>query len=257
MVNLSVCIEMFWLDETDPAAKVRNVKEAGIGAYEFWAWSNKDVDAVAEAQTETGLTCAGHLLEPPFALTARETEQALVEGVSKSAAIAERLGSPGMIVTTGNILADEAWDITLRRVVRRLKVLSAVAADHGLKIYLEPLNPVVDHHGYWLTTMAQAADIVAEVNSPALTILYDIYHQQITEGNLISNLRTYLPLIGHIHTAGVPGRHELADNEIDYRAVFKAIDESDYAGYVGLEFRPSLTEAEALAQAVRIAEEAV
>ena len=84
----------------------------------------------------------------------------------------------------------------------------------------------------------------------------DIYHQPITEGNLISNLRTYLPLIGHIHTAGVPSRHELADNEIDYRAVFRAIDESDYAGYVGLEFRPSLTEAEALAQAVRIAEEA-
>ena len=85
--------------------------------------------------------------------------------------------------------------------------------------------------------MAQAADIVAEVDSPALTILYDIYHQQITEGNLISNLRTYLPLIGHIHTAGVPGRHELADNEIDYRVVFQAIDESDYAGCVGLEFR--------------------
>ena len=65
----------------------------------------------------------------------------------------------------------------------------------------------------------------------------DIYHQPITEGNLISNLRTYLPLIGHIHTAGVPSRHELVDNEIDYRAVFKVIDESDYTGYVGLEFR--------------------
>ena len=248
MVTLSVCIEMFWPD-LDPAERVRRVGATNIGAYEFWTWSNKDLDALETAQAESGLTCAGLMCEPGFSLVARPAESEIVAGVKHSVVAAARLGAPGLIVTTGNALSDESWEATMRRARRRLKVMAAVCADAGLKLYLEPLNARVDHEGYWLTTMAQAADLVAEVDSPALGILYDVYHQQITEGNLIANLRTYLPLIGHIHTAGVPGRHELVGGEIDYGALFAAIDQSGYAGYVGLEFRPALTDEEALAQA--------
>lgn len=252
MANLSVCIEMFW-PGLEPAEKIRRVAATGIAAYEFWTWSDKDLDAMAEAQAETGLSCAGLLLEPPFSLILRHTEQALREGMPQAAAVAQRLGAPGIIVTTGNVIADESWDSTFRRARRRLRTLAAICEEHDLKLYLEPLNPLEDHPGYWLTTMAQAADLVAEVDSAALTILYDIYHQQITEGNLMANLRTYLPLIGHIHTAGVPGRHELVGNEIDYGTLFREIDRLGYAGYVGLEFRPSLSEEEALAQSLELA----
>lgn len=255
MVTLSVCIEMYW-PALDPVERMRRVAATDIGAYEFWNWSNKDLDTLAAAQEETGLACAGHMCEPGFSLVARETEKDMITGVRESVKVARRLGAPGMIVTTGNELADESWDTTLRRARRRLRTMAAICADAGLSLYLEPLNPIVDHKGYWLTTMAQAADLVAEVDSPALQILYDIYHQQITEGNLIANLRTYLPLIGHIHTAGVPGRHELADSEIDYRRVFAEISRLGYTGYVGLEFRPVLAEEEALAQAYALAQAA-
>ncbi len=255
MVTLSVCIEMFWPGQ-DPVEKLRRVATTGIGAYEFWTWSDKDVDAMAAVQAETGLACAGHLSEPGQSLVARDTEAALMKGIRNSIQTAQKLGAPGMIVTTGNVLADETSDVTMRRARRRLKAMAAICEDHGLKLYLEPLNPVVDHQGYWLTTMAQAADLVAEVDSPALTILYDIYHQQITEGNLISLLRTYLPVIGHIHTAGVPGRHELLGNEIDYKTVFAEIDRLGYDGYVGLEFRPLFRDEAALAQALELAQTA-
>lgn len=252
MVNLSVCIEMFWPD-LPAEEKIRRVAALGFRAYEFWNWSNKDLDAIAAAQAETGLALAGLVSEPGFGLVGRDNEAQVVQGVRSSAAVAHRLGCQGMIVTTGDVLADESWEITRRRVVRKLKKMAQVAQDEGLKLFLEPLNPLVDHRGYWLTTMAQAADIVADVDLPSLTILYDLYHQQITEGNLIANLRAYAPIIGHIHTAGVPGRHELVGGENDYAALFSAIDAVGYTGYVGLEFRPTLGEEVALGQALALA----
>ena len=117
---------------------------------------------------------------------------------------------------------------------------------------LEPLNPFVDHAGYWLETMAQAMDILEEVDSPNLKILYDIYHQQITEGNIIANMQAYAPSIGHIHVAGVPGRVELVGGDLDYGAIFKAIDASGYDGYVGLELQPARGEEGALAEALSL-----
>ena len=111
----------------------------------------------------------------------------------------------------------------------------------------------MDHPGYWLNTMAQAADIVADVDSPHLKILYDIYHQQLTEGNLIRNLQRFAPLIGHIHVAQVPGRVELVGGEIDYASVFAAIDDSGYDGYVGLEFRSRMDNGDAIRQALALA----
>ncbi len=182
-----------------------------------------------------------------------DNEKALVQGVSDSADVARSFGGNGVIVTTGNVVAGESYEITRRRVVRKLRKMAAVAADKGITLFLEPLNPFVDHAGYWLVTMAQASDIVAEVDSPALTILYDLYHQQISEGNLIANLQRYAGQIGHIHTAGVPGRHELLGGENDYAALFRAIDAIGYSGHVGLEFRPTLGEEVALTQALALA----
>jgi hydroxypyruvate isomerase len=163
------------------------------------------------------------------------------------------LGCTRLIVTTGNTLAGESFELTRRRAVRRLKQMARIAEDNGVVLVLEPLNPIIDHRGYWLTHLADAVDIVQDVDSPALKVLDDLYHQQVTEGNLIAKLSAYAPWIGHYHCAGVPGRHELAGGELDYRAIFAAIDRTGYDGYVGLEFLPAMDEAEALAQAQGLA----
>jgi hydroxypyruvate isomerase len=98
--------------------------------------------------------------------------------------------------------------------------------------------------------MAEASDIVEEVESPNLKILYDIYHQQLTEGKIIDNLRRYADRIGHIHVAATPGRTNLVGGDLDYRAIFAAIDTVGYGGYVGLEFRPTGDDAAALREAM-------
>jgi hydroxypyruvate isomerase len=251
VVKLSVCIEMFWTDLSFEE-RIRRTAALGFEAYEFWGWKNKNLDAMRAAQEETGIKLGALALEPGFAVVNQDNEREIMQGIAMTAETAQSLGCNSVIVTTGNVIAGEPWEMTRRRVVRRLKKMAQVAADAGVRICLEPLNPFVDHKGYWLTTMAEAGDIVEEVDSPALTILYDLYHQQITEGNLIANLQRHAHQIGHVHTAGVPGRHELVGGENDYGVLFHAIDNAGYTGFVGLEFRPTIGEEAALRQALAL-----
>jgi hydroxypyruvate isomerase len=247
MVKLSVCIEMFWHD-LPVEQRITKVAALGYPAFEFWGWKNKDLDKIRQAMDETGLLLAALCVEPNFCLIKRNVSSELLLGMKESVQVAKKLGSSTLIVTTGNTFDDESFEASRRRVVSNLAMIGKVAEDNGLTMVLEPLNTLADHHGYWLTKMAQAVDIVTEINSPAVKILMDLYHQQVQEGNLIANLTQYITHIGHFHTAGVPGRHELIGGEIDYRALFKAIGATSYQAYVGLEYSPTIDAEQSLRQ---------
>jgi len=251
MPKLSVCIEMFWRD-SPYEERVARVAALGFDAYEFWGWKNKDISKTKAMMDECGLAIAALCLEPGSSLIRRGFRAELVKGMQETAAVAEELGCATIIATVGNTYDDETYEITRRRVVRNLAAVGKVAEDHGLTLVIEPLNTLVDHHGYWLTRMTQAVDMVQEIDSPSVKILMDLYHQQIMEGNIIDNLTTCIDSIGHFHAAGVPGRHELVGGEQDYRAIFKAIDATGYRGYVGLEYRPLLNTEESLRQALSL-----
>ncbi|MHB0857303.1 MAG: hydroxypyruvate isomerase family protein [Anaerolineae bacterium] len=253
MPKLSVCVEMFWRD-LPYEERIARIARLGFAAFEFWGWKNKNLSAIQEAAARHNLSVAALCLEPGAGLIRRSFEAELVQGMQETAAVAARLGCRTIISTTGNTLDDETYEITRRRVVRNLRAVARVAEDHGLTVVIEPLNTLVDHHGYWLTHMAQAIDIVQEVGSPAVKILMDLYHQQIMEGNLIANLTAGIAEIGHFHTAGVPGRHELVGGELDYRALFQAIDATGYTKYVGLEYSPTIDTDASLRQALELAQ---
>ncbi len=252
MPKLSVCIEMFWRD-LPHEERIARVAALGYPAFEFWGWKNKDLAKIKAAMEKHSLPIAALCLEPNGSLIKRGVADALVAGMRETAAVAHDLNCKTIISTVGDVLDDETYEITRRRVVRNIKAVAKVAEDEGLIIVLEPLNTLVDHHGHWLTGMPQAVDIVQDVGSPAIKILMDIYHQQITEGNIINNLTQYIGEIGHFHTAGVPGRHELAGGELDYRSIFRAIDATGYTGYVGLEYSPTMDTEQSLVQALSLA----
>jgi hydroxypyruvate isomerase len=237
MVELSVCIEMFWRD-APMHERVRRVKALGYKAFEFWGWKSKDLASIREAQTQTGLACAAISMEPSSALLEPSNDVAVLNGFGESVKAACSLGCTRLICVPGTGVANESFEITRRRVLRKVRALAKMAEDAGMLLLLEPLNPVVDHKGVWLTRMNQAADLVLEVGSPNVRILCDLYHQQISEGNLLANFAHYGALVRHIHAAGVPGRHELVGGELDYRAIFSAIKKTGYEGYIGLEFAP-------------------
>ena len=103
---------------------------------------------------------------------------------------------------------------------------------------IEPLNTLVDHPGYYLTQSAEAFDIIDAVDSQHVKVIYDIYHQQIMEGNLIPTITQNINRIGHFHSAGHPGRHELDCGEINYPDIIQAIAQTEYKGWFGVEYFP-------------------
>ena len=245
MAKLSVCIEMIFT-ELPFTQRIAAVKKAGFPAFEFWGWSNKDLDAINRARQEAGSAISAMVAEYEQPLTDPGRNEGFVVGVRKSIAAARTLGVDKLIVCTGNELSGIPRQAQHDAVVSGLRAAAPAAEDAGVTLVLEPLNTLVDHKGYYLTTSAEGFEMVAQTDSPAVKLLFDLYHQQITEGNLIANLTAGISHIGHFHSADVPGRYEFGTGEVNYKNVIARIDQLGYAGYIGLEFRPSTSSEEAL-----------
>ena len=123
--------------------------------------------------------------------------------------------------------------------------LLSFVEQNNITIILEPLN-TVDHQGYFLDSSDFAAEIIREINHPNLKMLFDIYHMQMIEGNVINHIERHIDIIGHFHSAGVPGRHELYIGELNYRNIVKRIEELGYDGVFSLEYFPTVNSHESL-----------
>jgi hydroxypyruvate isomerase len=134
--------------------------------------------------------------------------------------------------------------------VEGLRQAAPLLETAGIKLVIEPLNEKVDHPGYYLVHSAEAFEVVDEVASPNVKVVFDIYHQQISEGNLIPNIVANIDKIGHFHAAGQPGRNELGSGEINYAEVFAAIKRTPFQGFVGLEYWPKRDPADGLREAM-------
>src|SRR5436190_934179 len=172
------------------------------------------------------------------ALPGREHEFAA--SVVTALRYAQMLNCPRVHIMAGilPVAADDEQRVLARSTfVRNLRFASRVAEEHGVELTIEPINPR-DVPGYFLTMQAQAHAIREETAVPNLKVQMDLYHAQIVEGDLSEKLRRWLPGIGHIQIAGVPGRHEPDVGEINYRHIFALLDDLDYRGWVGCEYRP-------------------
>jgi hydroxypyruvate isomerase len=134
-----------------------------------------------------------------------------------------------------------------------LKRVSKIAEDHGVTICLELLNSKVDHKDYQCDHAQWGVDVMKGVDSPRVKLLYDIYHMQIMDGDIIRTIRDNIRYIGHFHTGGVPGRHELDDTqELNWRTIAKAIADLNFQGYFAHEFVPVKDPIASLRQAVEL-----
>lgn len=243
MLKVSPCIEMMWGD-IEFAARIPRVASLGFKAFEFWGWWDKDLDAVEKAAKDSGLDVSVCCVKTAFSsdvppMLLPEGKAGFVDAVKDCIKLIRRLNCRTFIVTTGNDLAGVSHEAQRKACVEAFKAAAPVAEDAGITLVLEPLNLLVDHKGYFLSTSAEGFQILDEVGSPAVKLLFDIYHQQITEGNLTRNICDHIGQIGHFHVANNPGRHEPALGEINYPYLFKRIREAGYERYLGLEFSPS------------------
>ncbi len=253
MLQVDVCIEMIFTDR-DFIARIDAVAEAGLPAFEFWGWRNKDLPAIIERQKRHGLAVANLEVDPKVDLLGGESIPAFVQGVREGCRVARQLGCKCLHTPVQDVpwgpgqpwyayMGDErqtALHCSQRaNVVRALKAAVPVAEGEGITLLLEPLNWLVNHAGYFVSSSREGFEILAEVDSPALRLLCDFYHQQITEGNLINTFTSHVKQMGHVHVADVPGRHEPGTGEINFLNVLGAVKRAGYDGYVGLEYEPS------------------
>jgi len=165
--------------------------------------------------------------------------------------VAER-GFPNMIVFSGNRSATTDAD-GIRNCAAGLKQLAPLAEELGVTLCMETLNSRVDHQGYHFDRVDWGVEVCKAVASPRFRILFDVYHVQIMEGDVIRRIRTHKDWIGHYHTGGVPGRREIDDTqELNYRAIARAIVETGFTGWLSHEFVPARDPMESLAQAYAI-----
>jgi len=234
-MKLSVCINSVTGNLSKPDA-MRLSKSLGFSAVEFWEGSGFPVDEYKAVLDETGLTLA--LMGGGRDLINTEARPAFIADVKTAIENAKKLGAKNIIGLAGQELAGVSRRAQYDAMVEGLKEAAKLLEGTGITMCLEPLNVLVNHPGYFLYRSDEAFAITREVNSPHVKILFDVYHQQITEGNLIANITENIDIIGHFHVAGNPGRGEPYLGEINYKEVFKAADEAGYTGFAGLEYWP-------------------
>lgn len=238
-------LEMWWtrlpfIQRMEQAARL------GYRGIEFWPWRGKDIAAIADASRRLNLEIAQFTawgFRP--GLNDPRNHNRFVEEVEASCEAARRLNCSLMCVVGG----DDVPGVTQPRmhdaIIDGLRRVAPIVERNRITLILEPMNIRVDHRGHCLYGSEPAVRIVRAVNSRNIKVLFDLYHNQITEGDLCGRIREGYPHMGYVQVADHPGRNEPGTGEIHFPRVLKQLHDVGYRGYVGLELRPRRTEEEA------------
>lgn len=248
-LKYSVCLDAIYHDaiknnsvngtDMNFARAMDEVAGMGYDAIEFWSWRDKDIEAVRSASKSTGLEIAAFCSEfiEPGDITLQKD---YLEGIKRACDTAHILECSTIIVQAGWEFETAPRGITRqehrRTLVDTLRKAGEVAESDNIQLVVEPLNVLVNHPGYHLSTTLDAVSLIDDIGLKNVKILFDIYHQQITEGNLTDNILQNIAKIGHFHMAQVPGRGPLYEGEINYPYILSKIADNSYKGYIGIEY---------------------
>jgi hydroxypyruvate isomerase len=243
--------------------RLEKVAEAGyrnvelVGEYE--KWTDEDFDRAIAKRNQLGITfdCTAGL---KHGLCNPADRDALLTEVRSTIPIMERIGCPALIFLSGNIVPGLSREAQQQSCVDGLKAAAALVDGkriHGepVRLLLENIDPE-ENPDYFLTSVARGFEIVKAAAHPQVQFLYDFFHEQIAEGNLIEKLAKNIEYVGLVHIADVPGRHEPGTGEINYRNIFRKLAELKYDRVVAMEFLPTGDAVAQLRAAGRLAVEA-
>jgi hydroxypyruvate isomerase len=244
----SICLEMIY-SEVDFYERFGLAKKDGFEFVEFWSWEDKNLKRIKQICQDLNLKIASFSGDKGFNLIDINEQDKYIEFIEKSIDSAKylncrtlvihsnALGENGIVVNSYDNISKEEKFINMERTLLKLK---PIAEKVGITLALEPLNIWVDHVGNALTNTADTVGLLKKINSNNIKMLYDVYHMQIDEGNIIATLKDNINYIGYIHIADVPGRHEPSTGEINFSNVFKALKEIKYERIVGFELSPKV-----------------
>lgn len=242
-MKIKLAVMSGWFPELSHVEMVEQVAAYGFPAFEnLGAGKWEDKEAVRDKCEELGITvgaisCSGTIVgDGPVNPAFHDT---FVAEVKTAIANAKALGTKTLLALTGAERTDMTMAEQMANVAKAAKRVAPMLEDAGMVMTFETLNVKVNHKGYALVYSNQAADLIRSIGSPAVKFLFDVYHQQISEGDVIRNLTDYKNEIGHYHFGDNPGRREPGTGELNYKNIFKAIAASGYTGCVSAEFSKS------------------
>ena len=230
--------------------RLENVAAAGYHAVElvgeYSKWSEAEFRRMNAKKRSLGITfdamVGGTDLADPRA------REKFLSDVRNGLPTADKLECPAMICLSGNGIPRMMREAQHESIVEGLKRAAEIVQGKGITLLLENIDPEENPH-YYLTSVAEGFKIIGEVNHPQVKFLYDFYHEQIAEGNLIEKLEKNIDRVGLIHIADVPGRHEPGTGEINYPNIYKKLAALKYSHYVAMEFIPTGDPVESLKRA--------
>ena len=250
-IKQSACYPIFRPKDMSLDDLFRSVAEIGFAAVELWSRGDdfEEVVALAHKHKLVVASMCGHD-SLPDGLNKRSNHERIESELRTSIDIAARCGIPGLICFSGNRQPHQTELEAIGAVADGLRRIAPYAERKGVNLNIELLNSKVNHPGCQCDHTAWGVAVCERVNSPRVKLLYDIYHMQIMEGDVIRNIRENIKWIGHFHTAGNPGRNDMDDTqELNYAGICKAIAATGYDLYVGHEFMPKGNLIDALRQA--------
>jgi len=235
-MKFSLCIDSI-CPKDNLKEKLTRIKQAGFKFIEFWDWRDKDFELIINS----GLKVSNFSGNRISSLTLDEKERVIQE-VNTSIDAAKKLKCDRIMLLSDILEGDGSVKTNslssekkLLRLYDNLRVLVEIAKKRDIMLVIEPLNSLKDHKNYFLDNFPITLELIQSINSEHLKILYDIYHMQIMEGNVLETLQKYHQFIGYIHVANVPYRCEPWTGELDYKFILKELSKV-YSGFVGFEF---------------------
>ena len=254
MPRVDVCIEAVFTD-LPLVERAKRVRDAGFDAVEFWRYdmggADRGIPAFGKFCAENGVLINNSIVNTPDArvggsLVDPADRPKYIARLKETIKVCKGIDCHAAITCTGNARPGVSYAAQKRSIIDTLKAAADVAEAEDFRLFLEPLNTLVNHHGYFLSSAEDAGDICRQVGSARVKLLFDVYHMHIMAGNVIARIGELMDVLGHFHSAGVPGRHELDSGELNYPNILKAIDGFGYKGLFGLEYWPAGDQTESL-----------
>lgn len=241
----SICIEKIFL-EVPFYDRFKLVKDAGFDYVEFWTWEDKDLDRVAALLKEYHSQVASISGDKIFSPIINEERAPYLEYLARSLKAAQVLKCKHVVIHSngidkGKVTNDGATVSYAKKVASMTRTLgeaARLAEQAGVTLVLEAVN-TYSMPGYFLNTTVEAGDIVRVIGSPNLKILYDIWHMQQMEGNMVHYLTQYSDVLGYVHIGDAPERHEPGTGEINFERIKRTLKSLGYDGIFGFELVPS------------------
>jgi hydroxypyruvate isomerase len=251
VMKKSICIEKIFL-ELPFYERFSAVKDSGFEYVEFWSWTNKDLSAIKDLLETYELKVASMSGDNDYSLIIPDHRKPFLDYLSKSIEVANEIGCKTLVIHSNaidenGIMKDSGSELsdTVKISAAIITLLDAVklAEKNKITLVIEAVNTFTKP-GYYMCTTEQTGDLVRSIHSPRVKILYDTFHMQQMEGNIITTLRRYIDVIGYIHIGDVPERFEPGTGEINFDRFKAELKSLNYDGIVGFELTPRVSSKE-------------